>query len=91
MNLTIEKHRVFRCSGLLIGLGLFSYHVRELLICWLFFSAPFLLLALLLLGGMVACDAGQYFVCWVGTRVQIKPVIELIPDKVHLEAPGAIR
>jgi hypothetical protein len=50
LSLINKNHRIFECSILLIGVSLFFCQVRELLICWLFFSVPFVLLALLLLG-----------------------------------------
>jgi len=60
-------------SGLFMGLSLYSYHVRELLVCWLFFSLPFVLLCLILLGGVIACDAGRTFLRWVGPSERVTP------------------
>ncbi len=91
MSLIIKNSAVFECSGLLIAVSLFSYHVRELLICWLFFSVPFLLLALLLLGAVFACNAGQYFVHWAGARILVQPVTVLGADKVQLETLSSAR
>jgi hypothetical protein len=50
---------VSQFSGLHRRFGLYSYHVRELLVCWLFFSPLFVLLALVILG-VLACYAGKY-------------------------------
>ena len=47
-------------SGLLLGLSLYSCRARQLVICWLFFSLLFVLLALLMLGSVFACYAGKY-------------------------------
>ena len=62
MNQLRESHGVAQFSGLLLGLGLYSYHVRELLVCWLFFGLLFALLAMLILGSVVACYAGKYVI-----------------------------
>jgi len=51
---------VSQLSGLHRRVGLYSYHVRELLVCWLFFSPLFVLLAPVILGGVLACYAGKY-------------------------------
>jgi len=48
-------------SGLLLGLSVCSYHVRELLVCWLFFTLLFVCLALVLLGGVFAVYASEQF------------------------------
>jgi hypothetical protein len=71
LSLINDNHRIFESSILLIGVSLFFYQVRELLICWLFFSVPFVLLALLLFAGVVAYNAGQYFVHWAGKGIRV--------------------
>ena len=55
---------------LLVGVSLLSYHVRELAVCWLFFTVPFALLALLLLAGMIVCDAGKSYLRWARSAVR---------------------
>ena len=41
-------------STLLLGLACYSYRVKELLVCWLFFCSLVALLALLFLGAVLA-------------------------------------
>src|SRR5208337_3227402 len=48
-------------TGLLMGLGFFSYHVRELLVCWLFLGLLFAVLVLSGLGILLVGYAGHYF------------------------------
>ncbi|HVS88510.1 MAG TPA: hypothetical protein VHF01_09870 [Candidatus Acidoferrum sp.] len=72
-------------SGLLLGLSLYSYHVRELLVCWLFFSLLFGSLALVILGGVLACYAGKYVTVWARTAAPVTPVLELGSGELHLE------
>ena len=92
MRLINKDHGVFESAGFMVGIGLFffSYHVRELLVCWLFFSVPFALLALLLLGVVVACNAGQHLVHWTGARIEVEPLVVLAVDEVQLETPRTI-
>ena len=51
-------------GGSLLGLSLLSYHLRELLVCWLFFSLVFVSLALLILTGVLVCCAGGHAIAW---------------------------
>ena len=51
----------FAAVGLVLKLNLSSYHLEELLICWLCFSIAFVLLALAVLMLVLACYAGKYF------------------------------
>ncbi len=46
-------------AWLLLGFGLFSYRLRELLICWLYFIGMFVALALLVTGGMLVWYGGK--------------------------------
>jgi hypothetical protein len=85
LNPLHENLRVARFSGLLIGLSLLSYQVRELLVCWLFFILPLVMLGLLIFGGVVACDAGRYFIHWAGTATRVPPVAGLEPIAVNLK------
>ncbi|MGB7436572.1 MAG: hypothetical protein WBW49_14255 [Candidatus Acidiferrum sp.] len=66
---------MLQISGLLLGLGLFSYHVRELFACWLFFSLLFVLLVLLIVGGVLACSVGKCVIDWVCTTPRVTPVV----------------
>jgi hypothetical protein len=80
-----QNHRVSQFSGLLLGFSLYSYHVRELLVCWLFFSLLFVVLALLILGGVLACYAGKYAAHWASTTAPITPVLALGSAELHLK------
>ena len=72
-----ESHYVSQCSGLLVGLSLSSYFIRELLVCWLFFSLLFVCVALLLLSGVLAVQAGEYLTVWARTLAGMTPVVAL--------------
>jgi hypothetical protein len=67
-------------SGIFLGLCLYSYHVRELLACWLFFCLLFALVALLMLAGLLASHAAKYVMDWTnagrppGLLAGIEPV-----------------
>lgn len=72
-------------SGFLLGLSLYSYHVRELLVCWLFFSLLFVSLALVILAGVLAFYAGKYVFHWANTAAQVTSVVALGSGELHLE------
>jgi hypothetical protein len=92
LNYLRENHRVSQISGLFLGFSLYSYRVRELLVCWLFFSLLFVLLALLILGGVLACYAGECIAVWVRTTAPVSPVLALGSAELHLKAiPDARR
>jgi hypothetical protein len=59
--------------------------VRELLVCWLFFSLLFVLLGLLILGGVFACYAGKCVIRWANTAAEVAPVVSLGSVKLQLE------
>ena len=80
-----ENQYVLQISGLLLGLGLFSYHVRELMVCWLLFCLLFVLLVLLIFGGVLACYAGQCVIDWVSTTPRVTPVVTLTTDDLQLK------
>ncbi len=87
-----ESHYVSQCSGLLLGLSLSSYFIRELLVCWLFFSLLFVCVALLLLSGVLAVQAGEYLTVWARTLARMTPVLALVPVKPPLKnIPKATR
>ena len=52
----------FVAVGLVVGLNLSSYHLQELLVCWLCFSMAFVSLALAILAFVLACYAGKYLI-----------------------------
>jgi hypothetical protein len=80
-----ESHRVSQLTGLVLGLSLYSYRVRELLACWLFFFLMFVVLALVFLGGVLAWYAGQSGAHWAGGGVPATPALALASAEVQLE------
>ena len=78
------SHRVSQFSGLLLGVSLYSYHVRELLACWLFFCFFFVLLALVISGGVLVGYAGKHAFHWASTFVQVTPIVALAAGKLRL-------
>jgi hypothetical protein len=73
---------VSQFSGLLLGLSLYFYHVRELLVCWLIFTLLFACVTLLVLGGVLAVQTGEYLTVWVRTLARMTPVVA--PGHVEL-------
>lgn len=80
---------LLRILGLLLGLSLYSYHVQEVLVCWLFFSLAFASLALLILGGVVVLSAGNYIIHWTSKAVRATPRAVLGPANLHLKRISA--
>jgi hypothetical protein len=89
VNQLLENRRALQYSGLLLGVSLYSYHVRELLICWLFFIVLFVLLALVVLGGVLAYHAGRYASQWARKAAPVTPVLVLAPAELHLKTISA--
>jgi hypothetical protein len=83
LSLLREGHHVSQFSGLLLGLSLYSYHVRELLVCWLIFTLLFVCLTLVILGGVLALHVGEYLTVWARTLAGMTPVVAL----GHVELP----
>jgi len=86
-----ESHRVSQLSGLVLGLSLYSYRVRELVVCLLFFTLFFAVLALLILGGVLAYYAAIYASHWARTRVPATATLALASAEVHLETIAGAR
>jgi hypothetical protein len=76
---------VSQFSGLHRGFGLYSDHVWELLVCWLFFSLLFVVLALLMLGGVLACYAGKCATHWVRMAAPVSAVLALASAELPLK------
>jgi len=85
------SHRVSQFSGLLLGLSLYSYRVRELVACWLFFKILFAVLALLILGAVLAWYAWIYASHWARTTTPVAPVLVLATAEVPLETISGAR
>lgn len=92
-----ESHHLSQFSGLLLGLGLSSYHIRELLVCWLFFTLLFVCVVLLLLSGELAVQAGEYLAVWARSLARMTPVafahadltLKNSSDVIKLEQPSS--
>lgn len=84
-SLSRENHRVLQFSGLFLGLSLYSYHVRELLICWLFFCLVFFSVALAVLGGVLVGYAGKRVTVWACAAARMTPVVALGFGKSRFE------
>jgi hypothetical protein len=61
----------FTTVGLVAGLNLSSYHLQELLVCWLCFSIAFVSLALAILAFALACYAGKYLIHCASAAVRV--------------------
>jgi hypothetical protein len=72
-----QSLRVLPVGGLLLGLSLCSYHLRELLVCWLFFSVLFVCMMLLILIGELGVYAGECVAVWARSAAEMTPVLEL--------------
>jgi hypothetical protein len=87
-----EGHHVFQSPAVFLGLGLYSYRVRELLVCWLFLIILFVVLALFILGAVLAWHAGKWTTHWVRTTEQVTPTLALGSaefTRKHLRCQGA--
>jgi hypothetical protein len=73
-------------SALLLGLTRYSYRAKELLVCWLFFSSLFVVLALMFLGIVLACYAGQHLVHWVRVAKRVIPELAVCLVETPQEA-----
>jgi hypothetical protein len=91
LNQLREICRMAQFSGLLLVISVYSYRVRELLVYWLFFSLLFVLLALVILGGVLACYAGKYATHWASTTASIPPVLALGSAELHLNTVSGAR
>gem|GEM_PF-1728368 len=85
LNLPEKTHCLSQISVLLLGISLYSYHVRELLVCLAFFSLLFVLLALLILGGIIAWHAGEYVLQRAGTAGRVRRSVALGPAELQLK------
>ena len=85
LSLLRGSHRVSEFSWLLLGLALFSYRVRELFICWLFFTGMFAVLALLISAGMLAWYGWKRAFYWVTPLGQIAPPVLSDPLALRLK------
>jgi len=73
-------------STFLLGLTSYSYRVKELLVCWLFFCSLFAILSLICLGAVLICYAGQYLVKWVNVANTVIPELAVCLVELPQEA-----
>jgi hypothetical protein len=71
-----ESFCVLSVGGPLLGLSLYSYHVRELLVCWLFFIALFVCMMLVILIGELGVYAGECVTVWAHSATVMTPPVE---------------
>jgi len=84
-----DGHRVSQLSVLALGLSLYSYRVRELAACWLFFIILFVVLALLALGAVLAWYAGIHLSLRTRTTPPVSPLLVSTSLGVALEINSA--
>jgi hypothetical protein len=85
-----KNHLVFQFSGLLLGLGLYSYQVRELLICWLFFGLLFVSLAIVIIVGVLAAYAGEYVIQRASLAARVVSVVAAGSGELQLKSTQAL-
>ena len=88
MSPFLPCRRVSLFSWLLLGLGLslHFYRVRELLICWLFFSLALVSLGSVIAGGMLAWYVGERAFHWARAFAQAAPGILSARVELHRKA-----
>jgi hypothetical protein len=69
-----ESPRVLPVAALLVGLTLYSYHGRELLVCWLCFTVLFVSVMLVILIGELGVYAGESLAVRARTLGRMTPV-----------------
>ena len=72
-------------GGLLLSLTLYFYHLRELLVCWLYFTVLFVCMILVILIGEVGVYAGGCIVVWACSTTGITPVLALVSPNPSLK------
>ena len=80
-----ENLRVLPVGALLLGLSWYSYHVRELLVCWLYFSMLFVCIVLVVLFGELGVHAGPCAAVWARSTTGITTVLALASAKPSLK------
>lgn len=73
-------------TGLLLGLGFYSYHIRELLVCWLFLGLLFAVLTLAALGVLLAGHAARYLATWIRAAAAVAPELAICPAEPRQES-----
>jgi hypothetical protein len=78
-------------STLLLCVACYSYRVKELLVCWLFFCSLFVLLALVFLGAVLVGYAGKYLVAWTTAVHTVIPELAVCLVELPLDVISAQR
>jgi hypothetical protein len=78
-------------STFVLCLTCYSYRVRELLVCWLFFCFLFAALSIAFLTALLACYAGQYLLNWVGAANKVIPDLVVCLAELPQEASSGPR
>jgi len=70
----------------LLALGLNSYRIQEIAVCWILFTLAFVSLVAVTLAGVLAYCACERVVLWAGTAArQVAPKVRLAPPEPHLK------
>jgi hypothetical protein len=72
--------------GLLLGLSLFSYHLREILVCYLAFTVLFACVMLVILVGELGVYAGECVSGWVDLATVKTPVLALVSSEPSMKS-----
>jgi hypothetical protein len=90
VNFLRQRHYVLKLSGLLLGFSLCSYHVRELLVCWLFFRGLFVFVGLVISGGVIAVYAGNYALHWANNSARVALATAMAAGKLRLKTVSSV-
>jgi len=71
--------------SVLLGFSLFSYHLREVLVCYLIFTVLFACIMLLIFIGELGVYAGECVAVWVHSTTGITPVLAPASSKILRE------
>ena len=82
---------VLQFCTFLLCLTCYSYRIKELLVCWLFFCCFFAVLAFVLLGALLAGYAGQYLLNLVGAANTVIPELVVSLAQIPQEVSAAPR
>lgn len=83
------KIRSYTCglAATIVGFGLYSYYVRELFASLFLFSALFLAMGLIVLGGVVAWYASKQVALW--SRLALRSAVALTLSEGPPHSPRA--
>ena len=73
----------FAAVALILGRNLSLFKLEEILICWLFFSAAFVSLALIILLGLFVFCAGECVIHWASAAARVISAVALRPSETY--------